>query len=84
MKTQKQAYIDTILNIEIIDNKNDLVHIFELLFDKLNLGTIQEVADRNHISYNGVLVSNKYRKIVKGKTKLVCEGIRNDEDEFPW
>jgi hypothetical protein len=45
---------------------------------------MQEMAERENKSYNGISKSNSYLKIKKGRVKLVCKGIRNDEDEFPW
>jgi hypothetical protein len=50
----------------------------------LNLHSIQEMANKEKKSYNGILKSNNYLKIKKGGVKLVCKGIRDDKDEFPW
>lgn len=84
MEIPIKHYRNALIAIESINDKQLLVELFELLFDKLNLCSVQEMADSEHKSYNGILKSDKYLKIKKGKTKLVCKGVRNDEDEFPW
>jgi hypothetical protein len=84
MKTQIKHYRDALIAIEDINDKKLLVELFELLFNKLNLCSMQEMAERENKSYNGISKSNSYLKIKKGRVKLVCKGIRNDEDEFPW
>jgi hypothetical protein len=84
MKTQIKHYRDALMTIEDIDDEQLLVELFELLFDKLNLCSIQEMANKEKKSYNGILKSNNYLKIRRGGIKLVCKGIRDDKDEFPW
>ena len=76
MKTLNKAYRDTILGIDTIDDKKQLVQIFELLCNKLNPCSIQEMADREGKSYNGILKSKRYKKVNIGKkTVLVFDGV---------
>ena len=61
-----------------------LVTILELIVTKVELYSASEMAEKEGRSRNGILVSNRYKKIKVGRTTLAIKGIRNDEDEFPW
>lgn len=84
MKTSNEAYRSVILGIDVLEDKDKLVQIFELLCNKLNPCSIQEMADRESKSYNGILKSKRYKKVNIGKkTVLVFDGVSEEED-FPW
>lgn len=84
MKTSNEAYRDTIIGIDVLDDRDKLVQIFELLCNKLNPCSIQEMADREGKSYNGILKSKGYKKVNIGKkTVLVFDGV-SDKEDFPW
>lgn len=62
-----------------------LVTILELILDRLEIYSVSEMASIESKSRNGVLKSNRYKKIKVGKrTTLAIKGIKDNEDDFPW
>ena len=85
MKTPIEIYKQAILSIDSINDINHLVQIFDLILCKLDISSIQEMANKEGKSYNGILNSNRYKKIKIGKkTTLAIKGLRNDKDQLPF
>ena len=62
-----------------------LVTILELTLDRLEVYSVSEMASIEGKSRNGILKSNRYKKIKVGeRTTLSIKGIKNDGDNFPW
>ena len=78
MKHFKEA----LLAINKIDDKKELVQLFELALSKVTIGTIQQIADIEGKSYNGIKNSNQYAKIEIGNKKLVAIGVTQTKLPF--
>lgn len=62
-----------------------LVTILELTLDRLEVYSVSEMASIEGKSRNGILKSNRYKKIKIGeRTTLSIKGIKNDGDDFPF
>jgi hypothetical protein len=82
MKNNIETFKSTLLAINEIQDKNQLVQLFELIVSKVTIGTIQQIADLEGKSYNGIKNSNKYAKIeINGKI-LVVKGVDNSKLPF--
>ena len=75
-------YSDIIKGIEKLPIKL-LVTILELVIDRLEIYSVSEMAKLEGKSRNGILISNRYKKIMMGKTTLAIKGIEN-KSEFPF
>lgn len=78
MKHFKEA----LLAINEIRDEKQLVQLFELIRGKVVIGTIQQIADLEKKSYNGIKYSSRYLKIDIGGKKLVVVGVR--ENTLPF
>ncbi len=62
-----------------------LVTILELILDRLEIYSVSEMASIESKSRNGILKSNRYKKIKVGeRTTLAIKGIKDNGDDFPW
>ena len=62
-----------------------LVTILELTLDRLEIYSVSEMASIEGKSRNGILKSNRYKKIKIGeRTTLSIKGIKDKEGDFPW
>jgi|TARA_R110000765_G_scaffold221706_2_gene325652 hypothetical protein len=78
MKHFKEA----VMAISRIEDENQLVQLFELAMSKVTIGTIQQIAELEGKSYNGIKNSNRYLKIVLGNKKLVVKGVSDNNLPF--
>lgn len=78
MKHFKEA----LLAINEIRDEKQLIQLFELIRGKVVVGTIQQIADLENKSYNGIKYSNRYLKIDIDGKKLVVVGVR--ENTLPF
>lgn len=67
-------YIEAVKAISKIEDKKELVQLFELALSMVTIGTIQQIADIEGKSYNGIKNSGQYPKINIGNKKLVVIG----------
>ena len=83
MKTEIEHYKDALIAIDEIKDPYKLTQLFEVLLSKVTIGSIQEIADLEGKSYQGIRDSKRYKKIkMMGKTKVIL-GTKK-EDEFPF
>lgn len=75
-------YIDAVKAIYKIKDSTELVQLFELSLSKVTIGTIQQIADLEGKSYNGIKNSGQYLKIDMGNKKLVVIGASIDTLPF--
>ena len=61
---------------------DELVSIFELIENKLTIGTYSHVARLENKTPKGIEVSKKYRKIKIGDTKMAIAGISGNNLPF--
>ena len=62
--------------IDEIEDSKSIVQLFELMLSKVTIGTIQQIADLEGKSYNGIKNSNCYCKIDLNGKRLVVTGVR--------
>jgi hypothetical protein len=75
-------YKETTLAISEITDEKHLVQLFELILSKVTIGSIQEIADLENKSYNGIKKSKRYHKVIIGGKKLAVVGVRQNELPF--
>lgn len=75
-------YIDAVKAMSKIEEPAELVQLFELALSKVRIGTIQQIADIEGKSYNGIKNSGQYLKIEMGNKKLVVIGASIDSLPF--
>ena len=75
-------YIQAVKAIYKIEDKKELVQLFELTLSMVTIGTIQQIADIEGKSYNGIKNSFQYPKINIGNKKLVVIGGAIDNLPF--
>ena len=75
-------YIQAVKEISKIEDKKQLVQLFELTLSMVTIGTIQQIADIEGKSYNGIKNSCQYPKINIGNKKLVVVGGAIDNLPF--
>ncbi len=75
-------YKNAVLAISEIQDEKQVVQLFELLLSKITIGTIQQMANLEGKSYNGVKNSTRYCKISIGGKKLVVKGV--DDSKLPF
>ena len=74
---------ETLINIDRDKfTLEQLVSILEQIENKIDINTISETARNEGKSPRGILISNKYRKIMIGKQKMVVLGL--DESKLPF
>lgn len=78
----KNHYIEAVKHIDQINNPKELVQLFELLLNSVDIGTIQQIADKQGKSYNGIKNSNQYKKVNINGKKLVVVGVENNNLPF--
>ena len=72
---------DTIQHFEECDD-NTLVTYLEVIVNYLNILPVSEMARAENKSRNGILISNNYRKVQIGKSKLAVKGVK--DVSFPF
>ena len=82
MKNNIETFKQALLSINEIEDEKLLVQLFELVLSKVTIGTIQQIADLEGKSYNGIKYSNRYAKIEIGDKKLVVVGV--SESKLPF
>ena len=75
-------YLELIKTISKIKEPDLMVQIIELCANNLTIGTIQEIANLENKSYNGIKKSKQYKKIRIGKQIFAVKGVK--EDGFPF
>ena len=78
----KNHYIEAVKHIDQIKDPKELVQLFELLLNSVDIGTIQQIADKQGKSYNGIKNSNQYKKVNINGKKLVVVGVKNNNLPF--
>ena len=68
----------------ILINSNELtidqqVQLFEVIVSKIDINTIQGMADSKGISYNGVKKSGRFKKLMVGCQKMAVNGVVDDK-----
>jgi len=83
MKTEIEHYRDALIAIDEIKDPDKLAQLFEVTLSRVTIGSIQEIADLEGKSYQGIRDSKRYKKIkMMGKTKVIL-GTKK-EDDFPF
>tara|TARA_R110002020_G_scaffold7277_2_gene30755 strand:+ start:2310 stop:2558 length:249 start_codon:yes stop_codon:yes gene_type:complete len=82
MKNDLEPFKKALLSINDIKEESQLVQLFELILSKVTIGTIQQIADLEGKSYNGIKKSERYAKIEINGKKLVVKGVENTK--FPF
>ena len=77
MKTQLEHFKIAILAIDQIEDQKKLVQLFELLNNCLVIDTIQNTANKEGKSYNGIKKSKKYTKTKVAGQTLIINGVNN-------
>ena len=78
----KNHYIEAVRHIDQIKDPKELVQLFELILNSVEIGTIQQIADKQGKSYNGIKNSNQYKKVNINGKKLVVVGVENNNLPF--
>ena len=73
---------NALLYIDKETDPNKLVQLFELISNKVTFGTIQQIADIENKSYNGIKNSNNYLKININGKKYAVKGVKNNNLPF--
>ena len=63
-------------------DQNTLVTYLEVIVNYLDILPVSEMARAENKSRNGILISNNYRKVQIGKSKLAVKGVK--DDSFPF
>ena len=82
MKNSVEIFKKALFAINEIEDEKHLVQLFELMISKVTIGTIQQIADLENKSYNGIKNSNRYAKIEINGKKLVVKGVENSKLPF--
>lgn len=83
MKTELEHYKTALVAINEIEDPNKLAQLFEVALSRVTIGSIQEIADIEGKTYQGIRDSKRYKKIkLMGKTKVIL-GTKK-EDNFPF
>ncbi len=83
MKTEIEHYKTALVALNEIQDPNKLAQLFEVALSRVTIGSIQEIADIEGKTYQGIRDSKRYKKIkLMGKTKVIL-GTKKDDD-FPF
>ncbi len=83
MKTEIEHYKTALVALNEIQDSNKLAQLFEVALSRVTIGSIQEIADIEGKTYQGIRDSKRYKKIkLMGKTKVIL-GTKK-EDDFPF
>jgi len=83
MKTEIEHYKTALLALNEIQDPNKLAQLFEVALSRVTIGSIQEIANIEGKTYQGIRDSKRYKKIkLMGKTKVIL-GTKK-EDDFPF
>ena len=63
-------------------NIENRVTILEVLLNTIDIDTVSGMARKENKSPNGVRESNRYRKIMIGKQKMVIKGVNDSKLPF--
>ena len=82
MKDTLEQHKQTLLYLDSIENLEYLVQYFELIESKLDIDTIQGIANIEGKSFNGIKKSKRYRKTKVSSQKMAIKGL--NENKLPW
>lgn len=74
--TKNMRINDIIQHFQKCD-QDTLVTYLELIVNNLDILPVSEMARAENKSRNGILISNNYRKVEIGKSKLAVKGVKD-------
>ena len=76
-------YTQTLILLDQSDfTPEQRVQLFELTLSKVDIDTIQGMADKTGLTYNGVKMSKRFKKKMVGCQKMAISGVKQDNMPF--